>query len=92
MLLLYIALQARDVIVQAVFLAQEIDLRHLLLGVEKEMHEAGQRAAVLLEFCLQVLLAGLRRRTDTRFAGRLIFDGPAAAGEQDGPHTPDGIG
>ena len=92
MLLFYIALQARDVIVQAVFLAQEIDLRHLLLGVEKEMHEAGQRAAVLLEFCLQVLLAGLRRRADTRFAGRLIFDGPAAAGEQDGPHTPDGIG
>ena len=55
-------------LVQAVFLAQEIDLRHLLLGVEKKVYEAGQRAAVLLEFCRQVLLAGLRRRADTRFA------------------------
>lgn len=68
LLLFYIALQACDVIVQAVFLAQEIDLRHLLLGVEKKVHEAGQSAAVLLEFCRQVLLAGLRRRADTRFA------------------------
>lgn len=39
-------------------LSQEVGLRQLVFGIEKEVHETRQCTAILLEFGLQVALAG----------------------------------